>query len=102
MKRGALREDEKTVPTAKAGYCSVFCGTAEAVPFRKIEFSRKLLKPRIAIVPGYRALFFCRLEISSGLNAYTRAQALDLQATLSGFENPLPRTEVRGYTNRLG
>jgi hypothetical protein len=33
---------EKRTSAAKAGYCGVFCGTAEAVPFLKTEFSRKL------------------------------------------------------------
>jgi hypothetical protein len=36
---------EKRTSAAKAGYRGVFYGTAEAVPFLKTEFSRKLLKP---------------------------------------------------------
>ncbi len=35
---------EKTYPAAKAGYGSVNCGTAEAVPFQ-VEFSRS---PKLA------------------------------------------------------
>jgi hypothetical protein len=33
---------EKRTSAAKAGYGSIFYGTAEAVPFLKTEFSRRL------------------------------------------------------------
>jgi hypothetical protein len=33
---------EKRISATKAGYCGVFCGTAEAVPFLETEFSRNL------------------------------------------------------------
>jgi hypothetical protein len=36
---------KKRTSAAKAGYGSLICGTAEAVPFQEIHFSRLLLKP---------------------------------------------------------
>jgi hypothetical protein len=77
---GSLLGRRKKAPKpAKAGDGSVFYGMAEAVPFLQDRARTRTLGPKRS-------------------DAATRAKAqILLSERLSGFENPLPRTEVRGW-----
>ena len=100
-------EDEKNVPQRlKPGMAVAFAARLKPCPSFKTEFSRELFWPQL-MYPERSAALETRLpgieklrKSHEPLEKYTtRAKARNFIAQfLSGFEDPLPRTKVRGYT----